>query len=700
MYIYTYVSNFFFFIWFQTCHAEVQTDPVQVFSKEERIMVVPQDSHVSMFAAASESGTRNDHTYCATPRSGDTHGKGTTTALDYPTPTPMTPQKLPLPDQGHNTGGGSTCDNTPAKLTNAVMDSTTMPNPVFTSTPMKFPVVDNRENTVDSVEEHSDALDMSGTMLHDQDVSWVLPLNNSCATVNEQCDTSFESCPESDCENRSGYSSIQADAKHIVFEKSLDSLINCTVCSKCRSPVCSFTKVVSGTNIVYHIQYLCNHDERRWSAHPFLGSGSSKVPAGNVLVSAATLFSGLTYAKLGAFCKILNLSVISETTFYETQQQVLIPVVNQRWLKERSAIQHTLSHSAEDLVLAGDGRCDSPGFNAKYCNYSFMNTGNNKIVDFELVQVTQCGTSQAMEKYGFCKTLDRLLENKVPVTTVVTDRHVGVRSVVRKEYAAKGICHQFDVYHIANSFRKKLVELSKRKSHADLIPWIKSITNHVWFSSKNCDGNPDKLVELFTSICYHVAGKHRWSGYTHVSQCMHKPYTSAQQRKRKWLKNPTLQAVKNLVYDPRLLRDIRQINLFCHTGSIESFHSALLVYCPKRQEFDFPTMMARSQLAILHHNANVGRKQATVAEPRQGSTGKGELRYKPEWKKQSAAWRVRPVYESSTKDHIAEMVATVLEVKAHKISLPRVEKPPSKNIAKIPAPSKEDLIKKHVDRFQ
>ncbi len=202
-----------------------------------------------------------------------------------------------------------------------------------------------------------------------------------------------------------------------------------------------------------------------------------------------------------------------------------------------------------------------------------MNTGNNKIVDFELVQVTQCGTSQAMEKYGFGKTLDRLLENKVPVTTVVTDRHVGVRSVVRKEYAAKGICHQFDVYHIANSFRKKLVELPKRKSHADLIPWIKSITNHVWFSSKNCDGNPDKLVELFTSICYHVAGKHRWSGYTHVSQCMHKPYTQAQQRKRKWLKNPTLQTVKNLVYDPRLLRDIHQINLFCDTGSIESFHS-------------------------------------------------------------------------------------------------------------------------------
>ena len=46
-----------------------------------------------------------------------------------------------------------------------------------------------------------------------------------------------------------------------------------------------------------------------------------------------------------------------------------------------------------------------------------------------------------------------------------------------------------------------------------------------------------------------------------------------------------------------------------HTGSVEVFHSLLLAYAPKRQEFDLNTMNARVQLAILDHNNNVGREQ-------------------------------------------------------------------------------------------
>ena len=39
------------------------------------------------------------------------------------------------------------------------------------------------------------------------------------------------------------------------------------------------------------------------------------------------------------------------------------------------------------VVLGGDGRCDSPGYSAKYCSYSLMNLANNKIIDVQLIQV-------------------------------------------------------------------------------------------------------------------------------------------------------------------------------------------------------------------------------------------------------------------------------------------------------------------------
>jgi len=38
-----------------------------------------------------------------------------------------------------------------------------------------------------------------------------------------------------------------------------------------------------------------------------------------------------------------------------------------------------------DLVLAGDGRCDSPGSSAKYCSYSLMDMNSHKILHIETI---------------------------------------------------------------------------------------------------------------------------------------------------------------------------------------------------------------------------------------------------------------------------------------------------------------------------
>lgn len=40
----------------------------------------------------------------------------------------------------------------------------------------------------------------------------------------------------------------------------------------------------------------------------------------------------------------------------------------------------------EAFVLGGDGRCNSPGFSAKYGSYSFMEPDYNVVLHTELVQ--------------------------------------------------------------------------------------------------------------------------------------------------------------------------------------------------------------------------------------------------------------------------------------------------------------------------
>ena len=41
------------------------------------------------------------------------------------------------------------------------------------------------------------------------------------------------------------------------------------------------------------------------------------------------------------------------------------------------------------LVLGGDGRCDSPGFSAKYGSYSFMEIDYNAVLNVKLVQAKE-----------------------------------------------------------------------------------------------------------------------------------------------------------------------------------------------------------------------------------------------------------------------------------------------------------------------
>ncbi len=620
---------------FQFHDAQCQTDPVTIFPSGQQIVVMEPGTIVTMTKPADPETVSHDHAYAVQE----------TASLATSTPVKRQPTDL-----------------------SGVRSLSPIPGETETS-------------------EHPD----EATPKDQVDRSWHAPSDSD--SDQSDCDLSFHDW------DLDRYTSLACDSKFIVFEENLTNLVEMTRCPKCGAPVCTMEKSVSGTCVSYNVQYLCNDPHISWSAQPHLRSGRSKVPAGNIIACASTLYTGLTFSRIQSFCDVFNLSMVSESTFYDVQSSLLIPVVGEAWHQEQELMKVQLKEDGSPLTLAGDGRCDSPGFCAKYCTYSLLDTATEKIVNYELVQVTQTGTSQAMEKYGFCKTVDGLLEEGVSIGTLVTDRHVGIRSVMRKHYSH--INHQFDVYHIANNIRKKLTELARLKKHATLAPWMKSVQNHIWFSSRQCDGNPEKLVELFTSIIYHVAGKHSWSGNQYVNCCLHGPLDPDKQAGKLWLKGATLQALKDIIFNPTLLRDIRQISLFCHTGRLESYHSNLLVYCPKRQEFDFACMQARTELAILHHNANVGRKQATVKKPTEKSMSEGSARYKMAWKKQTASWVARPAYEASSTDHLQALVLRVLQVadKGIDVSAYKPSKPTAKNIAKKEAPEKSWLISRHKSRF-
>ena len=113
------------------------------------------------------------------------------------------------------------------------------------------------------------------------------------------------------------------------------------------------------------------------------------------------------------------------------------------------------------------------------------------------------------------------------------------------------------------------------------------------------------------------------------------------------------EALKDVVLNKRLLKDIGKLNLFCHTGGLEVYHSVMTKFCPKREHFPYKGMLARTHLAALEHNHNVNRIHAT--------TTTGEKRYKLEHRKAKKEWIVRPIYESMSNSHLNDMMKEVIE---------------------------------------
>ena len=69
------------------------------------------------------------------------------------------------------------------------------------------------------------------------------------------------------------------------------------------------------------------------------------------------------------------------------QKMYLHPAVQTTYQQQQSTLLNDIKAEGRELILGGDGRCDSPGHSAKYGTYSLMDVEQNKILHSQLVQV-------------------------------------------------------------------------------------------------------------------------------------------------------------------------------------------------------------------------------------------------------------------------------------------------------------------------
>ncbi|ELU04929.1 hypothetical protein CAPTEDRAFT_219761 [Capitella teleta] len=167
--------------------------------------------------------------------------------------------------------------------------------------------------------------------------------------------------------------------------------------------------------------------------------------------------NGSTPTKALHMLDILGVQSIGYSSFMEHQRNFLQPAVKEVWLAEQKAVLQVAKQAEGGAAVGGDSRCDSPGHCAKFGSYSLMELQSGKIIDVQLVQSNEVGGSYHMELEGLKRCWKTLTKNRVKVKTLVTDRHVQIRSYIKKDVAMKDVDHRFDVWHIAKSFKKKML---------------------------------------------------------------------------------------------------------------------------------------------------------------------------------------------------------------------------------------------------
>ena len=178
---------------------------------------------------------------------------------------------------------------------------------------------------------------------------------------------------------------IVTEPKYIVYETELLRLFEtCPICGEPTSGEID-QRVNTGWGSMVRIVQNCVNCEhsRTWNSQPMRGN----LPLGNLMLSAAIIYSGSKVSQVLRLAKIFSLKMFSRETFHRHQNSYLIPSIITGWKVEQATLLEELRQLPGGLQLAGDCRNDSPGHSAKYGTYTLIEQTTKKVIEMQVVQV-------------------------------------------------------------------------------------------------------------------------------------------------------------------------------------------------------------------------------------------------------------------------------------------------------------------------
>ncbi|EDO29014.1 predicted protein [Nematostella vectensis] len=439
---------------------------------------------------------------------------------------------------------------------------------------------------------------------------------------------------------------------------------------RCGQPGCTekptVKHVINGVGATFISVCSMGH-QGRFSTTEFDGNGMS---VNNLQVAAALLLSGNNFAKIEKFSKFLGLSFISASTFYRVQRLYAIPTINEWWEWMRETIINTLQE--QDVVLAGDGQCDSPGFSAKNLCYFLMEIVTGYIIEVEIMDKRHVNMKSAtMERKALDNALSRV-KKVLSVTEVCTDASSSIKKMIAEEF--KGIFHSLDVWHKAKSIRKCLLKVSNTRENGKVGKWTDHIIRHFWHCCSVCgEGTStdeealERLKNQWISLLHHVCNTHEWP----TGKCHHGDLPD--EHELPWFdrRDKDFQALQKVILEPSLLDSFKSYVRFrlgtCkqHGGISQDrrdkdfqalqkviLEPSLLDSFKSYVRFRYEAYKARKQLSAIDWNFHQGREKAV--------NDKGEQMVSRKYNRRTKEWNLRIIKVGKTYDYIPMLMAMII----------------------------------------
>ncbi|KAK7913274.1 hypothetical protein WMY93_013485 [Mugilogobius chulae] len=432
------------------------------------------------------------------------------------------------------------------------------------------------------------------------DCSSGLPHSTLTPQVPVDIDALGEECP------------ARSNTKYVVYESCLRQLFSsCPVCSM----PCEVKSRCMGTLVTFdqHCPH-CNYS-RDWKSQPVIGSTA----LGNLQMSAAIYFTGLSFYQVEKFCKTLQLQSFNYDIFRKLARNYLEPAIVHKWNVDQQQIFDQLQEDGRKVKVSGDMWTDSAR-PTEYGCYTLTHQNSNTIIDLQLVHRNESGKGH-MKTQGLKQCLDRLNVQGLEVDYIVTESCPKTQKILEKQ----NISHFYNSQTFAKELSKKLEKLSRHKDCAVLKKWLHFIKNHLYWSVTSSTSGAEKVAK-WTSLINHMQNIHQHQNPL-CPMCTHPDVTLNDSQK--WLQQGSwaVTEVDKILNSKHVLEDIAKLCSNIQTHSVDTFHNLIQEFTPKNVVFPPTGMLCRLYLAAMHHNENADLEQRSDLSMSSKEENKTETTY-------------------------------------------------------------------------